>query len=160
MNTVRNGKASEARHREIGRVGTVARILIGLFLVGPFLALWAEPSPLDFALGLIGFPALFVAAQALWGRRRGSPLMATGPLATLLDAAIAVALFSFEPTRPATALFVGASLLVAGFRGYAGCEVTAISNWLLRRNDQIGCVVLSPIDAADPTMPRSHGVAG
>jgi hypothetical protein len=23
-------------------------------------------------------------------------------------------------------------------RGYAGCEVLAVSNWLLRRNDQVG----------------------
>jgi hypothetical protein len=45
-------------------------------------------------------------------------------------------------------------MLVAAIRGYAGCEILAISNWLLRRDDQLGCVVLSPIDAAER---RLHG---
>jgi hypothetical protein len=39
-------------------------------------------------------------------------------------------------TRSATALlFYGTTLLVAALRGYAGCEVLALSNWLLRRDD-------------------------
>jgi hypothetical protein len=57
--------------------------------------------------------------------------------------------FSIPFTGDATALFLGASLLLAAARGYAGCEVTAISNWILRRDDQFGCVVFSPIDAAE-----------
>ena len=36
----------------------------------------------------------------------------------------------------------------------AGCEVLAISNWLLRRDDQVGCVVFSPIDAAEARLTR------
>jgi hypothetical protein len=35
---------------------------------------------------------------------------------------------------------------LAAARGYAGCEVLAVSNWLLRRDDQIGCAVFWPID--------------
>jgi hypothetical protein len=49
-------------------------------------------------------------------------------------------------TSDAALLFYGASMLLAGLRGYAGCEVLAVSNWLLRRDDQVGCVVFSPID--------------
>jgi len=37
-------------------------------------------------------------------------------------------------------------MLLAAVRGYAGCEVLATSNWLLNRDDQIGCLVLSPVD--------------
>jgi hypothetical protein len=37
-------------------------------------------------------------------------------------------------------------MLLAALRGYAGCEVLAVSNWLLRRDDQVGCVVFWPID--------------
>jgi hypothetical protein len=49
-------------------------------------------------------------------------------------------------TSNAALVFYGASLLLAAARGYGGCEVLAISNWLLRRDDQVGCLVLSPID--------------
>jgi hypothetical protein len=37
-------------------------------------------------------------------------------------------------------------MLLAAARGYAGCEVLAISNWLLRRDDQVGCMRFAPID--------------
>ena len=40
-------------------------------------------------------------------------------------------------------------LLLAAARGYAGCESLAITNWLLRRDDQVGCVVFSPLDAIE-----------
>lgn len=43
-------------------------------------------------------------------------------------------------------LFLAASLLLAAVRGYAGRELLAVSDWVRRRDDQLGCVVLSPID--------------
>ncbi|MGH8878635.1 MAG: hypothetical protein ACRD0P_15040, partial [Stackebrandtia sp.] len=46
----------------------------------------------------------------------------------------------------AALLFYGASMLLAALRGYAGCEVLAVSNRLLRRDDQIGCILFAPID--------------
>ncbi|MFI5283761.1 MAG: hypothetical protein ACHQ0J_11625 [Candidatus Dormibacterales bacterium] len=49
-------------------------------------------------------------------------------------------------TSNAALISYGASMLLAAARGYGGCEVLAISNWILRRDDQIGCLVLSPID--------------
>jgi hypothetical protein len=36
--------------------------------------------------------------------------------------------------------------------GYGGCEVLAISNWILRRDDQVGCLALSPIDEYERRM--------
>jgi hypothetical protein len=52
-------------------------------------------------------------------------------------------------TSDATWLWLGASVLLAAARGYAGCEVLAISNWLLRRDDTVGCLVFTPIDLAE-----------
>jgi hypothetical protein len=52
-------------------------------------------------------------------------------------------------TGDAALLFYGASMLLAAVRGYAGCEVLAVSNWLLRRDDQIGCLLFWPIDHAE-----------
>lgn len=43
-------------------------------------------------------------------------------------------------------------VLLAALRGYAGCEVLAVSNWLLRRADQVGCVVFAPVDLAERSM--------
>jgi hypothetical protein len=40
-------------------------------------------------------------------------------------------------------------MLLAAIRGYAGCEVLAVSNWLLRRDDQVGCVIFTPIDVVE-----------
>jgi hypothetical protein len=35
-------------------------------------------------------------------------------------------------------------LIVAAVRGYAGCEALAVSNWLLRRDDKVGCALSAP----------------
>jgi hypothetical protein len=43
-------------------------------------------------------------------------------------------------TSDAALVFYGALMLLAAVRGYAGCEVLAVSNWLLGRDDQIGCM--------------------
>ena len=42
--------------------------------------------------------------------------------------------------------YLGFSLLIAEWKGYGGCEVLAISNWITGRNGQVGCIILSPID--------------
>ena len=49
-------------------------------------------------------------------------------------------------TSDAALVFYGASMLLAALRGNSGCEVTAISNWILGRDDQVGCLVLGPVD--------------
>jgi len=43
----------------------------------------------------------------------------------------------------------GSSMLLAATHGYAGCEVLAISNWILGRDDQVGCLLFSPLDAIE-----------
>ena len=40
-------------------------------------------------------------------------------------------------------------MLVAVLRRTGGCEVTAISNLFLHRDDQIGCALFGPIDLLD-----------
>jgi hypothetical protein len=74
----------------------------------------------------------------------------------VLNAAVFAALYAtpwYAPplgfTSDAALIFYGASLLLAAARGYAGCEVLAVPNWLLRRDDQVGCVVFAPVDALE-----------
>ena len=38
---------------------------------------------------------------------------------------------------------------MAAVFGSGGCEVTAVSNWLRRRDDQVGCPLFAPFDALD-----------
>ena len=83
-------------------------------------------------------------------------LQATGAVATAVNCAVGVAVYLigwFVPplwfTSDAVLVFYGASMLLAAARGDAGCEVLAISNWLLRRDDQLGCVVMSNVDRLD-----------
>ena len=84
---------------------------------------------------------------SLVARRRGSgPLRFTGSLGTMLNCAVIVVLLVDPYTARGAELFYGATLLVAAWRGQPGCESTVISNWLLGRDDQVGCPVFSPID--------------
>ncbi len=142
----------------IGTFGTIGRIVLGLFLVtvpvwGP--AWWGNGVQWhEAALGLVGFPAAVLVLQFARLRYTTEQLQATNGLWFCLNFAIGAALFSVPFTRDAAALFFGASLLLAAARGYAGCEVTAISNWLLRRDDQVGCVVFSPIDEVEKALTR------
>src|SRR5215217_3616101 len=139
---------SSGRHRAIGPLGTTARVVVGGLLLasvtwghldrGFHLSAWL--------LGLVGFPALALAGQWLRARRTPTPLRATGPVAHALNVAVFVVLYLWEPTSEAALLFYGASMWLAAARGYAGCEVLAVSNWVLRRDDQIGCAVFWPID--------------
>jgi hypothetical protein len=98
------------------------------------------------ALGLVGFPAVLVGLQWLRARRTPTRLEATGPVGHALNLAVFLVLYLLEPTSDAALLFYGASMWLAAVRGYAGCEVLAASNWLLGRDDQVGCALFWPVD--------------
>jgi hypothetical protein len=128
---------------------------------GPF-------RPAAWALGLLGFPALLLGWQWLRTRRTPTRLQATGPVANVANIAVFLALYltpdhapALKVTSDATLIFYGASMLLAALRGYTGCEVLAVSNWLLGRDDQIGCLLFWPVDHAErrrthARMPASH----
>ena len=152
------------QQRAIGAIGTIGRLILGLFLIlvpvwGP--AWWGGEGLhwYEVALGLVGFPAVMLLFQ--WVRLQATTerLDATGALGFCINLAVGIVLFSIPQTRDAFSLFLGVSLLLAAARGYAGCEVTAISNWLLRRDDQVGCIVFSPIDQAEKALTRKSTTA-
>lgn len=146
------------RSRAIGPAGTAARILLGGYMVGSVIEVEIRDgfTPMLWALGVIAFPGILLAAQWVWARRGGRQLHATGPIAHLitLGAFMALTLIpeynrTIDVTGDAAVIFLGTSMLLAAARGYAGCEVLAISNWLLRRDDQVGCIVFAPVDLAE-----------
>jgi hypothetical protein len=155
--------AASARRRQIGGIGTAARVVLGLALLvlgvtgGRVSVMHGQVGigfePTSVFVGLVGFPAVVLAWQ--WIRARVVPtrLDATGPGSTALNMLVLAALlltpWYARPrafTSVAALVFYGASMLLAALRGYRGCEVTAISNWFLGRDDQVGCLVLSPVD--------------
>jgi hypothetical protein len=151
-----------AAGRQIGVIGTTVRIVLGVVLLsfgalgGRFvLVAWRPQLHLEtasLAIGLVVLPLALTAWQWRRIRRDPSPISATGAGATTLNIVVFALLVSTARVPPisflgfAALIFYGASMLLAAARGYAGCEVLAASNWLLRRDDQIGCLVLSPID--------------
>ena len=139
------------RRRAIGVAGTAARVVLGALLVG--IVAVGHFQPAAWALGLVGFPAVLLTWQWLRARRSPARFQATGPLAFAINIGVFLALFLtpwYAPplavTSNAAQLFYGASMLLAALRGDAGCEVLAVSNWLLQRDDQVGCVVFEPVD--------------
>lgn len=147
-----------SRARKIGPIGTTARTIVGTLLVGSVVQghLAGPFRPAAWVLGLLGFPTLLLGWQWLRARRTPTRLEATGPVANLVNLAVLLALYLTPEYAPALAvtsdaalLFYGGSMLLAALRGYAGCEVLAVSNWLLGRDDQIGCLAFWPIDHAE-----------
>lgn len=135
------------------------RLLAGLAIA--VLAFVPErPSWWQLTLGLVGMPALSIAWQAMRTRWNPQPQQALGHGAMCLTLIAVAVLLSFAVTRPSTMLYLAISLLAAAVRGYSGCEVLAIGNWLLRRDDQLGCIILSPVDAAEQNLEHRRGARG
>ncbi|HEV2027690.1 MAG TPA: hypothetical protein VGS16_04055 [Candidatus Dormibacteraeota bacterium] len=160
------------RRRHIGPIGTIARVVIGILLLGNGLVggtvvishgqLRTGLEPPGMLLGVIAFPAVLLAWQWLRARSSTTRFEATGPFGTAINMAVFFALVltpwyapAFAFTSDAALVFYGASMLLAAFRGYGGCEVLAISNWVLGRDDQVGCFVLSPVDNMETCLGRT-----
>ena len=151
------GAAAPARHRRhIGPVGTTARIILGGAMVGSVVWGHARSGP-DLWAWLIGLgvlPALTIIWQRWRAGRHPEPLVwLSGPIghAATLAAFLTLYLTSWyapgvSPLSDAALIFYGTTMLVAAGRGYAGCEVLAIFNWVLKRDDQVGCLLFEPID--------------
>jgi hypothetical protein len=134
------------RQRAIGPRGTAARIAVGIvfILVGGLGGGGIDWSAIG--LGLAAMPALAALAQLARLTVARSSLHATDTLASCVNLVIVAILLVTPWTSHPTCVFLGASMLLAAWRGYAGCETLAISNWLLRRDDQVGCVLFTPLD--------------
>jgi hypothetical protein len=143
------------RARAVGVWGTTARAVIGVLLVGSVVYGHVVRGwrPLAWLLGLVVFPAVVTAGLWWRARRHPEPLRAVGPLGHTVNVAVLLGLyFTWWYAPPVAVLsdgalvFYGASMLVAVVQGYGGCEVFAVSNWLLHRDDQVGCAPFWPID--------------
>lgn len=131
--------------RQIGPIGSIARLCIGLAIL--IAGLLADPSSFDLVAGLVILPVAELVVVWLLPRPGSTPLRLYGTQGYALNFGIGGPLLVLW-TTPAL-LFYGASILLAFVRGYAGCEILALSNLLRRRDDQLACAVFSPIDALE-----------
>jgi hypothetical protein len=147
--------------RAIGPIGTISRVIGGVIFVAVPVALggidwW------DVAVALVALPLATAALAPIVtaAYRRFAPeslgrshAICSGPSCALNAAVIGVgiALTFVTPVDGGVAIlsFLGVSMLVAAIRGYAGCEILAIPNVLSGRDDQVGCVLYTPIDAME-----------
>jgi hypothetical protein len=137
--------------KRIGPVGTIVRVVVGAVFLAP--ALSGTFAPSEWLLGLVGYPAILLFWQWIRTRRDPTPISATGPVGFALNLAAFLGLYltpiyfsALAVTSDSALVFYGTSMLLAAARGYRGCELLAVSNWLLHRDDQIGCVIFSPVD--------------
>src|SRR6266699_4450393 len=144
--------------RDIGPIGSTARMVLGFWLAGSviYAQLSTRFAPATWALGLIGFPALALAWH--WWRIHRNParFQDTSLLSFALSVALPLALYftwwyapAFSVTSDAVLLFVGGSMVFAALRGSGGCDLRALSNWLLRCCDQIACAIFTPLDSLE-----------
>lgn len=142
----------------LGPMGVLARVAVGSAMVasvaeghisGPF-----HPGP--WVLGLVGFPLAVLAVHRWLSRQAPARLCATGITGQLVGVALFLAMYftwwyapALDVTSDAVLLFYGTSMLVAAARHDPSCEVLATSNWLLRRDDQIGCLLFAPLDSVE-----------
>ena len=130
--------------RQIRFWGTMARLVVGTATL--IAAAVIGVDRVDLLFGFVVLPVVEVAITAARGMN-ASPLRLYGNAGHCINWGIAILAFSFIPV--AALLFYGVSILLAFVRGYAGCEILAISNWIRQRDDQIVCPIFSPIDHAE-----------
>ena len=148
--------------REIGPLGTASRVAGGVAAIVVPLVIWGA-TWWDWAVGLVGFPLVAVAAgaavAALDTRTRSADPAPSGRMrwagallvvGLVLGSATAVT-FVTPVDGTAVWIFVGTSMLLAAAKGYGGCEVLAFPNAISGRRDTVGCLLFAPIDGAEGT---------
>lgn len=131
--------------RQIGPFGTVARVCVGAGLL--IFGAASQPSGFELLAGLVLLPVAELAILFAFRPPGTKPFHLYGPIGYTVNFGTAGLLLAVW-TTPAL-LFYGASILLAVLKGYAGCEILALSNFVRRRDDQLACAVFSPIDALE-----------
>jgi hypothetical protein len=146
--------------REIGPLGTIARVALGLAAVVASIASggigWWDWATLN-AFVVVGAAAasLVVAGFARYAPDAFAPRHSIcSPLACALVALLVGLSSAMSALTPADGdvvfgVWLGASLLVGAAAGHGGCEVLAFPNALTGRRDRIGCLLFTPIDEAE-----------
>lgn len=161
LTSLRTAATPPGDRREIGPIGTAARVVGGLIAIGLPIALGGF-GRWDAAAALVALPlvatgaAAFVtsayrrlAAEALARRDAICSGAACWLVAIAIGAAVGVEILTPASGEVALWVWLGGSMLVAAARGFGGCEVLAIPNLITGRRYQIGCILDTPIDRVE-----------
>jgi hypothetical protein len=142
------------RRRRIGPLATALRVTVAvglLYLAGGADGLSWGVEWYDLVGGLVALPALTILLGLAARRYVTEPIRFTGPAGHALNCVAIVALVANPYTGDAAILFYATTILAAAWRGQADCEITILPNWILGRDDQVGCPVFAPFDALEAT---------
>jgi len=148
------------KSREIGPIGTAARVAGGLIAIAVPIAIsglsWWDLGAALVALPLVatGLSALVTAGYTrLAPEALNRPHVVCSPPACVLSLAIVAVAAGLSAATPVSFVafwvWLGASMLLAAARGYDGCEMLAFPNAITGRRDRIGCLLYTPIDEAE-----------
>lgn len=153
----------------MGAAGRVSRFLIGgyLFLVGiPYYLSYgrtltllgntyraADYVSISLAVGIVfAFLAFYLVVHHLsktslrnLNKWIGAAVANAPPLAVF----VVSALVGFSPPQIAVFTYVGAAMVLAGWKEDEGCEVMSPANAIVGKRTHFGCIVFSPIDWAE-----------
>ncbi|MGH3444744.1 MAG: hypothetical protein ACRDPB_05165 [Nocardioidaceae bacterium] len=147
------GDVTWGKGRTIGPWGTAVRALAGAAAIALGVAVPHEHPLLDLPgassnlIGLlVGCVAIPLALTlAIWARGRSAPRLYLGHGAACLVTVLTIGAAQFYPV--AVFVGIGAPLLLLAAIGRHGCELLAVPNQVLRRNDYLFCLPFSPVDA-------------
>ena len=152
--------------RAIGPRGTTVRAVAGLggLALGvvvphehPLLDLPGASSDLvGLLIGLVAVPA--VLTLAILARGRNAPRLRLGHGAACAVTVLTIAAAQFYPV--AVFVAISAPLLLLAVLGRDGCELLAVPNLVLRRNDYLFCLPFSPIDSWERRSREPSSLAG
>ena len=137
--------SAQSGARQIGPIGTAVRMCVGAGLL--IFGIAGGPSLFEILAGFVLLPVAEMAILLIGRPPGSSPFHLYGGLGYAVNFGTAGVLLAIW-TTPAM-LFYGASILLSVVKGYARCEILALSNLLRGRDDQLACAVFSPIDAIE-----------
>ena len=137
-------------------VGRVLRFVVGAALVAQVVALLSGAATrLSVqALGVVVVLAtVYVAIHVGVNTYRPTLNRWLGAVLALLPLGVVFSLMG-APGQIGVLAFVGLSLLLAGLRGDAGCEVMALPGILFGRQTHLMCLLFCPIDWLEGKLPE------
>jgi len=166
--TPNQSQASLQQPRQAPPVGRVLRVLLGLVLIVYVAPVYFQ-VPMQVAVGslllILGLVGVYSLIHIVVSRRiigfgpcLGAAVAWGLPVALYIAGASGSAILGRGKGELAAVTFLGISLVAAGVRAVAGCEVMAIPALLFGKHTELACLIFSPIDRLERKLRSKHGV--